>query len=179
MSEQFNQVWQGYRARISDDKISFHPYIPQKKLKNAIEGYASNESESDVIVLIDNTFFGNAKDGLLLTSNTLHIHNMMESAQHIDLKDIESVDFKEGVMDSALIINGSFIFRSNMPSRSSIALFAEMLREITKTFHCEILEEFPMPGIADSLKSLKMLFEDGLLTESEYEQKRKVLIAQL
>jgi hypothetical protein len=36
-----------------------------------------------------------------------------------------------------------------------------------------------MPGIADSLKSLKMLFEDVLLTESEYEQKRKVLIAQL
>src|SRR5690606_37044246 len=87
----------------------------------------------DVRALVDNTVFGNAKDGLLLTRSALHVHNIMETPFHVLLSDIKDVQFQGGRLESVLTINGTYVFRSNVPKSSNVALFAEMLTAIADT----------------------------------------------
>lgn len=47
------------------------PAIPAKKLKNAIGKYACNVCEENVLALGDGTVFGSAKEGLVITDDTL------------------------------------------------------------------------------------------------------------
>ena len=65
MSEKVGAVIERYAARIKDSHIFFRPNIPNKKLWNAVAAYANGANEADVLVLIDNTTFGSAKDGAL------------------------------------------------------------------------------------------------------------------
>lgn len=72
-----------------------------KKFRNALETYAKLESDEIPIVLYDNTGFGSAKDGCLITNRRVYIHNMLQKPIKIDIKDIISVEVK----GSDLLIN--------------------------------------------------------------------------
>lgn len=54
---------------MKDTSIFFKPDIPLKKLENAIRSYAPSAQMEDVLVLVDATVFGSAKDGLIITSD--------------------------------------------------------------------------------------------------------------
>lgn len=179
MEEEIQEILATYRSSINDDKIFFHPHIPPKKLANAVSEFGGNDGADDVLALIDNTVFGNAKDGLLLTRSALHVHNIMEAPFHVLLSDINDVQFQGGLLDSVLKINGTYVFRSNVPKKSNAALFAEMLTAIVDTIKRHAPNASPTQRAKESLRELKELFDEGLLTEAEYAQKRQVLVAQI
>ena len=55
---------------INDSKVFFSPDIPVEKLNNAISAYgASGIAPNDILILVDNTVFGSAKDGFFITEN--------------------------------------------------------------------------------------------------------------
>lgn len=56
---------------ITSDAIFFAPNIPKDKLSNALAAYGSAVSEADVVILIDDTFWGSAKEGILITTDAL------------------------------------------------------------------------------------------------------------
>lgn len=179
MAEKIQELISDYRSRINDEKIFFHPHIPLKKLENAISVYGSSADVNDVLALIDNTSFGNAKDGLLLTRSALYVHNMLETPFYIALDEISDVRFKSGMLESALIINEIYIFKSNMPKKRNTALFAEMLSTLVDVVGVNALKGSAGHGVKEALRELKDLFDEGLLTEAEYAQKRQILVAKI
>jgi hypothetical protein len=66
--------------------------IPDKLVNNAIKAYASGADKSDVYLLVDTTIFGSAKEGLLVTSNTLYADEKGESPVKADYADITSTE---------------------------------------------------------------------------------------
>lgn len=85
-----------------------YPNIPQKKLHSAINSYAHGVSDTEVLILLDDTVFGGAKEGLLITSNAMYAKGLMESPK----KSIfgEMSELKPGA-DSRIMVDGKEFFK--------------------------------------------------------------------
>ncbi|WP_346796053.1 hypothetical protein R5M92_11325 [Halomonas sp. Bachu 37] len=58
------------------DKVFVKPKIPAKKLLNALS-YAPGVNPDEVLILVDDTVFGGAKDGFLVTREAIFCHEIM------------------------------------------------------------------------------------------------------
>lgn len=161
-----------YQINIKDDYIYFYPDIPYKKLKNVQNSYAKGISIREVLILIDNTTFGSAKDGALFTDKAIYVHNMMSKIQKYSYQDIRSVVFLPG-MTSNLMINGVKFLETNFPSHTSMMMISEMLNKIVNSLKKPASAE---KSPVEALKELKELYDQDLLNEQEYEEKRKKYI---
>jgi hypothetical protein len=130
LTELVKQVVRDHSMRILDGNIFFSPNIPKKKLKNALNSYANDAQEEDALVLIDNTIWGSAKDGILLTSTAIYA-NAVPSINIFSINDIKFI----GGFDNALYINDKRFFQNNLPTRDSMRLFTDMLSEIFNQVH--------------------------------------------
>ena len=90
---------------IHNEKLFFFEQIPSDKLENARESYASFTSEEDVILLYDDTVFGSAKDGFLLTSRRLYQKNMTELSRAVKLSNIEDITIKHRMLSSLMSVH--------------------------------------------------------------------------
>lgn len=90
------------------DEWLFVGAIPPKKIKNAISTYAQQVSPEDVLLLYDNTVFGSAKDGLLLTAEAVHWRHDGEP-QRLPYPEIRKVDFLNDTGSSLIVVNGKEI----------------------------------------------------------------------
>ena len=79
----------------------------QKKFMKAINAYAKLVPHEIPILCFDDTVFGGAEDGFLVTTHGIHIHNQNEtSAKFVSFKDVESITLNEKFAQSELLING-------------------------------------------------------------------------
>jgi hypothetical protein len=78
-------------GKFNDSYLHIGKMIPSDKLKNALATYAPQVSDSEVLLLYDNTVFGGAKDGLILADDGVYWRNAMEGAQHCEYADIQNV----------------------------------------------------------------------------------------
>lgn len=125
-----------YSTKISDGQIFFNPNIPNKKLNNAIKSYANINNET-VLCLIDDTVFGSAKVGLILTDRAIYMKDSIEKNKlFCPLKNIKNVLFKNLFLSKRLIFNQTMQIDFTQPSKKSISLFAKMIQNI-----CGISEE--------------------------------------
>jgi len=114
---------------LSDDKVFINPNIPSKKLKNAIKKYAFLTNEEIPLILIDDTVFGSAKVGLLLTNKYIYFQDSMaELPYKCSLNNIQNVVFKNYLISTTLIINNKKI-NFTQPSKDSILTLANILKE--------------------------------------------------
>ena len=86
------------------DKSLFVGTIPPKKLNNAIAAYATEVSPQDVLLLYDNTVFGSAKDGLILTSEAVYWSND-GNPDGLRYAEIRKVDFLKYKISAGVILN--------------------------------------------------------------------------
>ena len=87
-------------------KSLFIGTIPPKKLKNAINTYATQVAPEDVLVLYDDTVFGGAKDGFLLTADAVYWRNDGgDEAEQFRYTEIRKVDFLKYSASAAVILN--------------------------------------------------------------------------
>ncbi|MEC4167344.1 hypothetical protein VSQ82_08825 [Pseudomonas sp. MS-1(2024)] len=77
--------------RMGLERVYVQPHIPQKKLQAALGSYGSNMTEDDVLVLIDDTLFGSAKEGLLIGKNTLALKMLFDTPRIFFWKHMISV----------------------------------------------------------------------------------------
>ncbi|MCY1273076.1 hypothetical protein D9M68_238310 [compost metagenome] len=89
--------------RVVSDKVYVHPHIPQKKLQSAINAYGAGLSAEDVIILVDDTAFGSAKDGILITDSSIYIKIFTESVRPYEWNSIESINIEK----RTIYINGT------------------------------------------------------------------------
>ncbi len=71
----FEEILAPYTDQLKSDKIYFAPDIPRRKAVNAIKSYAGGLSPHDILILIDNSVFGGAKSGMLITANKVYFHD--------------------------------------------------------------------------------------------------------
>ena len=131
MNAQIAEKVRSYSSKFPETGFLFTPAIPQKKVRNAIKSYAPDVSESEVLLLLDTTVFGSAKDGLLLTSDALYAHPFLGKATKVSFKDIDTITLEETEYESWTI-------HINNPQNPSVAdikgqeaqLFAQLLKEV-------------------------------------------------
>ncbi|WP_462410430.1 tetratricopeptide repeat protein [Neobacillus sp. Marseille-QA0830] len=92
------------RAKALKGNGVFTGSIPQKKIDNAKETYAYSVKADDIVALYDNTVFGSAKEGFILTYTGLYTGNK-KSAGSIDFTRMDSITHQSGSTYS--VITGS------------------------------------------------------------------------
>lgn len=85
----------GFFTKLKDlaekGKVFYAEDIPENKLRAAINEYARGVSVDEVLLLVDDTVFGSATDGFLLTSDEIYSHQMAKDPEMMRFKDIHSV----------------------------------------------------------------------------------------
>jgi len=76
---------------LNADKVFVAPNIPPSKLYAAINSYGKYIKPEQVLVLVDDTVFGSAKDGLVITDSVIAMKFMMESPKVFHWNFLESV----------------------------------------------------------------------------------------
>lgn len=107
--------------------------IPPGKLANALSAYAPGVSAKEVLFLFDNTVFGGAKDGLLLTGDALYWHNISTVPGKIGYADIDSVEFLKStsMFTAAKVLTNNQAIDVNMGDKNKLAeLIYKVIRHI-------------------------------------------------
>ncbi|EMK3381309.1 hypothetical protein V8057_004264 [Vibrio vulnificus] len=68
------------------DGVFVFPNIPHKKLLGAIGSYAGDVEPNEVVILIDDTVFGGAKEGVLVTNKAIYSKALFESPKKVHFK---------------------------------------------------------------------------------------------
>lgn len=79
--------------------------ISIEKVNNAKEKYANDVDLEDVVLLIDDTVFGSAKCGVLITFDGLYIGEDFEEPMYFAFEEIESICVKRKMLAQSLYIN--------------------------------------------------------------------------
>lgn len=91
----------------SFDRLKIHckPNIPEKKINNALDTYVTEHIYlTDIILLVDETVFGSAKSGLLLTCDKFYYKKDFEKPVCGELQGISDITYKKGVITHSLFI---------------------------------------------------------------------------
>jgi hypothetical protein len=129
------EIVERYDPTITDNHFFFQPNIPEKKLSNALGAFAKDVTPEDVLVLLDNSAFGSAKEGAILTETRLYAHSIMQRPVSIKLSSIEDASYKKGGLttDDVLLINGLPFLEGPLPTKEAMQRFSLMLKEIVTT----------------------------------------------
>lgn len=109
--------------------LSGYIYLPNSgqkyltKFNNAVTSYAKLQQNENVLLLFDNTVFGSAKDGFILTNKNIYFKNMFQNPSSISLKDIETIQ-EDGKYD--------FLVNNNIKIEISVMNSSEKCRVLVK-----------------------------------------------
>ena len=106
------------------DNIHVWPNIPMKKAAGAMEAYARGVAHNEIVVLLDDTLFGGAREGVVLTETVLYAKQKFEGPRGLHINDVQSVNPGTG---SRMMVNGDTFFEANFLEHSAIANFASRL----------------------------------------------------
>lgn len=111
-----------------DDAVYIAPNIPHGKLHGALCSFIpAGVSPNDVLLLIDDTVFGSAKEGVALTPTHLYCKQIMDAPRQFALNTIQSIHFGSGFLNGGLYINGQYVSGMTKPSNHSMKLFAQLV----------------------------------------------------
>lgn len=111
--------------------FSTEPRI-MKKFQNIISSYASIDSDEITLFCYDNTVMGSAKDGFLITSKAVYIHNMFQKTIKILLKDINSIELR-GILSKNLFINNFEVTLNTISDSKSKNILCTVTNQIIDT----------------------------------------------
>ena len=125
-----------YKQNFEDSSIYFFPDIPEKKLQNVLDTYGKYEiaTNEKVILLVDSTFWGSAKKGLVLTEDKLVCctdSNKLKFAY----KDIENVEVREKDEIKSFYINHCITDLEIGIFEGDYVILKNMLDEIVNNIH--------------------------------------------
>lgn len=117
----------GMRDLVKQDYVYIHPDIPIKKLNNAISSYANSDIKpEDVMILLDDSVFGGAKDGVLLTKDFLFAKSSSNKPVFFKIDNIKTID-SSGLVYSTLNINGNKVFSFNQIGKIAFKEFCKVV----------------------------------------------------
>ena len=112
---------------VKQDYVYIHPNIPLKKLNNAIESYANSDIKpEDVMILLDDSVFGSAKDGVLLTKDFIFAKLSSNKPVFFKIDNIKTID-SSGLVYATLNINGNKVFAFNKIGKVALKEFCKVV----------------------------------------------------
>lgn len=90
----------------NDRNVHLAPNIPASKLAGALSYLPSEVQAEDILILVDDTVFGSAKLGLVVTAEQLFYKAQLESVREWQLRNIGRLDMEEGWFNRSLRVNG-------------------------------------------------------------------------
>jgi ribosomal protein L40E len=103
----FNAIM-AFAAGNSRNRVFIDPDIPTKKLVNARSKYITRDEP--IIVLVDDTLFGSAKDGLAISENYVYAKGTLGDIKSVKLSSIRSVSSQSNKLGSLDIYFGGNLF---------------------------------------------------------------------
>ncbi|MFB6348281.1 hypothetical protein ACFBZI_02305 [Moraxella sp. ZJ142] len=120
--------------KFSDLKIHKFPEIPNNKLINAVEVLNKNGykiSHKDVILLIDDTLFGSAKDFFLMTHSMFFCKELMQEPIYGKLSSIRTVSYHNRTLHLYDKDDDSYWECTlSLPNKNNFPLLSEFLTEV-------------------------------------------------
>lgn len=98
------------------ERVFVAPYIPRKKLQGALDSYGMGMRAQDVVALIDNTVFGGAREGILITESCVRYKAPFEPVDERPLECISNAVVEGG----DIYIDGRRYAQLHMPDHSDI-----------------------------------------------------------
>lgn len=105
---------------VVGDKIYMFPNMPMDKLNNALSSYAAGVNPQSVLALIDDTITGNAKNGMLITTDAIYAKSMLEDAKIVRLQDIATIRCDRGMLGAKVFINECQIIDFTQPDNKAV-----------------------------------------------------------
>ena len=121
-------------GKIHDEKVYTKANFDSKKLQNAIAEYAKKVAEADVLVQVDDTVFGNAKDGCIITKDHIYVKDV-GGIRDAEISAETSWGIKKGFLSKAIIMDGEPIFSYTQPATESMEKLAAALNILVKCLH--------------------------------------------
>ncbi len=90
---------------FTDSHVFVGDSIPLDKARNATDSYAAGVDRLEALMLYDNTFFGGAKDGLLIATDCVYWHNLYEKPGKCPYAEITEIGAEEGILSATVKIN--------------------------------------------------------------------------
>jgi hypothetical protein len=116
--------------------------IPEKKLINAIQTYAAGVSREAALLLYDNTVFGSAKDGLIMTADSIYWRgNNFDSCGVLHFSDIKTVHYSDGILSSDIYMDGRTIPITMGAQAKLIRIFSDIILNLAPSIRATMLYE--------------------------------------
>ncbi|MGX2971998.1 hypothetical protein [Helicobacter sp. T3_23-1059] len=150
-------------------EVELKPDITYQKGLNAISSYCDNSiSYDDILFLLDDTMFGSAKDGIVVTRDYLFAKESYESPESIEIKNIKTLELKKTFTGmSKLVINGkkfgsfSIDYDELSPFLSSLETLQETIKIRKMDSNADGKQEYDGVVQADSI--FKRIHQDRLI----------------
>ena len=160
LSEKINQPGWNWNY----DGIFVYPNIPQKKLFGAIGSYANDVKPEEVIILVDDTVFGGAKEGILITNNAIYSKEIFERPKRVQFR--TNLNIKPG-NKGTIIIDNDIFFKATIINHQALLMLitrvSSIFEEQNESFGMEIKTHI----------SANLANNSGSKTTSEQTQKYK------
>ena len=113
------------------ERIFIAPHIPRKKLAGALESYGEGLGEREVVILIDDTLFGGAREGVLITEAQIRCKAMF---QRVDIR-LLAVLSEIAADGKHLYIDGERCIELNMPNKGDLKRLFEAVTHYLQNQH--------------------------------------------
>ncbi len=123
---------------FSNKRIHTFPNIPQNKSLNAINSYAKGVSHDNILLLYDDTAFGGAKDGFLITNNSIIFHELFGNTFCIMFEDVKNVQ----ILDNNIIINKNNVFTLTSIGELDVRKLRILFEKISDMYALENMSRF-------------------------------------
>jgi hypothetical protein len=127
--EDVKSIVSKFKGRLNDSNIYFWDSIPLKKEANARKSMGCLMPTVEVLVLFDNTVFGSAKDGAIITESGVYYNNGSGSPGFVSFSDIKEPKADNGINRKILLNTNHYIYSGCMGKETNIA-FTEMLESL-------------------------------------------------
>lgn len=114
---------------FSKEKIHVHPKIPMQKKLNALSSYCAGLDSNEVIILIDDTLFGGAKEGVIITNEKIIAKEMFEDPREVYFDHITHIHSEKG----KIFINEQKFVSLSMPDAPDLYILCILLQKYIQT----------------------------------------------
>lgn len=122
----------------------------QRKISAAKKAYANEAKNENIIFVFDDTLFGAADDGFLVTDNKIYVHNSDGDAFNIPHAAIKSYSFEKDVfakktIGRKIILNGEKKITLNSYMEPQTKSLIALLKKIQATFCGQVAPKISAP----------------------------------
>lgn len=122
------------RVLVRDSHIFVHPNIPRDKVVGAMSYVDNSVQPNDIVLMLDDTVFGSAKDGLALTETTLFVREKFCEPDQYNFADISSISIRNEFFANVLYIDDVRVAALSQPSKETLIALCLIINTYLKQF---------------------------------------------